>query len=123
LVFTLRVNEINGEVDGYEFSGSTRFGKLFTGIAVECVPNGFGGYVNSAHDHSAAATALGTSQGGVPRRRHGLWALNSAKRGRGSSPAGLPLLSPQAKRRGLWSVGRISNAHYRAEWMFQKAYL
>jgi hypothetical protein len=35
LTFTPRVNEISGDVDGYDFSGPTRFDKLFTGIAVE----------------------------------------------------------------------------------------
>jgi hypothetical protein len=34
LTFTPRVNHF-GEVDGYDFSGPTRFDKLFTGIAVE----------------------------------------------------------------------------------------
>jgi hypothetical protein len=29
------VNTISGEVDGYDFTGPTRFDKLFTGIAVE----------------------------------------------------------------------------------------
>jgi len=36
LVFTLRANELSGEIDGCEFSGPTRFDRLFTGIAVEC---------------------------------------------------------------------------------------
>ncbi len=35
LTFTLRRNEISGEVDGYDFEGPTRFDRLFTGIAVE----------------------------------------------------------------------------------------
>lgn len=35
LTFTARVNPVSGEVDGYEFTGPTRFDKLFTGIAVE----------------------------------------------------------------------------------------
>lgn len=35
LTFTLRVNEVSGEVDGYDFEGPTRFDRLFTGIAVE----------------------------------------------------------------------------------------
>ena len=35
LTFTLRRNEVSGEVDGYDFEGPTRFDKLFTGIAVE----------------------------------------------------------------------------------------
>ena len=29
------INPISGEVDGYDFTGPTRFDKLFTGIAVE----------------------------------------------------------------------------------------
>ena len=35
LTFTPRLNPISGEPDGYDFSGPTRFDKLFTGIAVE----------------------------------------------------------------------------------------
>jgi site-specific DNA recombinase len=35
LTFTLRRNEVSGEIDGYEFEGPTRFDGLFTGIAVE----------------------------------------------------------------------------------------
>jgi hypothetical protein len=35
LTFTPRVDPISGEADGYDFSGPTRFDKLFTGIAVE----------------------------------------------------------------------------------------
>ena len=35
LTFTPRVHVLTGEVDGYEFTGPTRFDKLFTGIAVE----------------------------------------------------------------------------------------
>ena len=35
LTFTPRVNPVSGEVDGYDFSGPTRFDRLFTGIAVE----------------------------------------------------------------------------------------
>ncbi len=35
LTFTPRVNPISGEPDGYDFTGPTRFDKLFTGIAVE----------------------------------------------------------------------------------------
>jgi hypothetical protein len=35
LTFTPRVNEVSGDVDGYEFEGPTRFDKLFSGIAVE----------------------------------------------------------------------------------------
>jgi hypothetical protein len=35
LTFTPRLNAISGEPDGYNFSGPTRFDKLFTGIAVE----------------------------------------------------------------------------------------
>jgi len=35
LVFTLRRNEVSGEIDGYEFEAITRFDQLFTGIAVE----------------------------------------------------------------------------------------
>jgi len=35
LVCTPHVNEISGEVDGYDFAGPTRSDKLFTGIAVE----------------------------------------------------------------------------------------
>ena len=35
LTFTLRRNEVSGEIDGYEFEGETRFDQLFTGIAVE----------------------------------------------------------------------------------------
>lgn len=35
LLFTPRVNPISNEVDGYDFTGPTRFDKLFTGIAVE----------------------------------------------------------------------------------------
>ena len=35
LTFTLRTNELSGDVDGYEFEGATRFDKLFTGITVE----------------------------------------------------------------------------------------
>jgi hypothetical protein len=35
LTFTPRVNELSGEVDGYEFEGPTRFDKLFSGLACE----------------------------------------------------------------------------------------
>ena len=35
LVFTPHVNPLSNEVDGYDFTGPTRFDKLFTGIAVE----------------------------------------------------------------------------------------
>jgi site-specific DNA recombinase len=35
ITFTPRVNEVSGEVDGYDFTAPTRFDKLFTGIAVE----------------------------------------------------------------------------------------
>lgn len=35
LTFTLRRNEVSGEIDGYEFEAATRFDGLFTGIAVE----------------------------------------------------------------------------------------
>lgn len=35
VTFTPRVNPISGEADGYDFEASTRFDKLFTGIAVE----------------------------------------------------------------------------------------
>lgn len=35
LTFTLRRNEISGEIDGYEFEATTRFDQLFSGIAVE----------------------------------------------------------------------------------------
>ena len=35
LTFTPRLNPISGEVDGYDFTGPTRFHQLFTGIAVE----------------------------------------------------------------------------------------
>ena len=34
LTFTPRINPFTGEPDGYDFSGPTRFDKLFTGIAV-----------------------------------------------------------------------------------------
>jgi hypothetical protein len=36
ITFTPRVNDISGELDGYEFEAPTCFDKLFTGIAVEC---------------------------------------------------------------------------------------
>lgn len=36
LVFTPRANSVSGEVDGYDFTGPTRFDRLFAGIAVEC---------------------------------------------------------------------------------------
>ena len=35
LTFTLHVNPVSHEIDGYEFEGPTRVDKLFTGIAVE----------------------------------------------------------------------------------------
>ena len=35
LTFTPHVNPISGEVDGYDFTGPTRFDKLFTGMACE----------------------------------------------------------------------------------------
>ncbi len=35
MTFTPRVNPISGKADGYDFEASTRFDKLFTGIAVE----------------------------------------------------------------------------------------
>jgi DNA invertase Pin-like site-specific DNA recombinase len=38
LTFTPRQNPLTGEPDGYDFSGPTRFDKLFTGIAVETPP-------------------------------------------------------------------------------------
>jgi hypothetical protein len=38
LTFTPRMHVITGEPDGYDFTGPTRFDKLFTGIAVETPP-------------------------------------------------------------------------------------
>ena len=35
LTFTLRRNEMSGEIDGYEFEATTRFDQLFSGIAVD----------------------------------------------------------------------------------------
>jgi hypothetical protein len=35
LTFTPRVNDVSGEIDGYEFEGETRFDQLFEGITVE----------------------------------------------------------------------------------------
>ena len=35
MTFTPRLDPLTGEPDGYDFSGPTRFDKLFTGIAVE----------------------------------------------------------------------------------------
>lgn len=35
LTFTPHVNEVSGEIDGYEFEGETRFDQLFVGITVE----------------------------------------------------------------------------------------
>jgi hypothetical protein len=35
ILFTPRVNELSGEVDGYDFTAPTRFDRLFSGIAVE----------------------------------------------------------------------------------------
>jgi site-specific DNA recombinase len=53
LVFTPRPDPITGEIDGYDFTGETRFDKLFTGIAVETpawVPNDGSGEVFNAED-------------------------------------------------------------------------
>ena len=39
MTFTPRINSISGEADGYDFSGPTRFDKLFTGISLAPAPD------------------------------------------------------------------------------------